>query len=69
MLKLYCQSLLARLRSNEDGVVSFEYILVAACIIAAVGAAFGTGGSGAIYDALSGGITTIAGAFSTALGT
>jgi Flp pilus assembly pilin Flp len=44
MLKLYVkgQGLLARLRSNEDGVVSFEYVIVAACIIVAVAAAFGT---------------------------
>ena len=44
MLK-YCvkgEGLLARLRTDKDGVVSFEYVIVAACIVAAVAAAFGT---------------------------
>jgi hypothetical protein len=40
-------------------VVSFEYVIVAACIVAAVGLAFGTGGSGAIKSALSSAITAI----------
>jgi pilus assembly protein Flp/PilA len=31
-----------RLRDNQDGVVSFEYVIVAACIVVAVGFAFGT---------------------------
>jgi len=49
------------LRTDNDGVVSFEYIIVAACIIGAVVAAFGTGAGGAIATALSGGITAITG--------
>ena len=56
-----------RLRADQDGVVSFEYIIVAACIIGAVAAAFGTGATGAIGTALSGGIKTITGAFTTAV--
>ena len=45
MLKFYVKGsdLLTRLRTDKDGVVSFEYIIVAACIVAAVAAAFGTG--------------------------
>ena len=45
MLKYYVKTsdLLERLRTDKDGVVSFEYIIVAACIIGAVAAAFGTG--------------------------
>ena len=61
MLKIYVKAsdLLARLRSDKDGVVSFEYVIVAACIVAAVGLAFGTGAGGAITSALSGAITAI----------
>jgi len=52
---------------DQDGVVSFEYIIVAACIIGAVVAAFGTGAGGAIATALSGGITSIVAAFNLAV--
>lgn len=58
---------LKRLRTDQDGVVSFEYIIVAACIIGAVVAAFGTGTGGAIATALSGGITAITAAFTAAV--
>ncbi|MGY4237682.1 pilus assembly protein Flp/PilA [Bradyrhizobium sp. USDA 4449] len=58
---------LKNLRTDQDGVVSFEYIIVAACIIGAVSAAFGTGAGGAIATALSNGITTIAAAFTAAV--
>ena len=65
MLKFYVKAsdLLTRLRTDKDGVVSFEYIIVAACIIGAVAAAFGTGGGGAIGTALTDGITEIVAAF------
>ena len=42
MLKYYIETV-KRLRTDKDGVVSFEYVIVAACIIGAVAAAFGTG--------------------------
>jgi pilus assembly protein Flp/PilA len=58
---------LKNLRADQDGVVSFEYIIVAACIIGAVAAAFGTGATGAIGAALSGGITAITAAFTAAV--
>jgi Flp pilus assembly pilin Flp len=58
---------LKHLRTDQDGVVSFEYIIVAACIIGAVTAAFGTGAGGAIATALSGGITSITAAFTAAV--
>jgi Flp pilus assembly pilin Flp len=58
---------LKNLRDDQDGVVSFEYIIVAACIIGAVAAAFGTGAGGAIGTALSTGITTITTAFNAAV--
>ena len=44
---------LKRLRSDEKGVVSFEYVIVAACVVGAVITAFGTGSTGAIETALS----------------
>jgi pilus assembly protein Flp/PilA len=63
MLKYYIKAsdLLERLRSDKDGVVSFEYVIVAACIVAAVAAAFGTGATGGIGLAL----TTAIGDIST----
>lgn len=59
---------LKRLRDNEDGVVSFEYVIVAACIVAAVAAAFGSGGTGPIFTALSGAISGIASKVTAAVG-
>ena len=58
---------LKRLRTDQDGVVSFEYVIVAACIIGAVVAAFGTGTGGAMATSLTGGITAITGAISAAV--
>jgi pilus assembly protein Flp/PilA len=52
---------LKRLRTDNDGVVSFEYIIVAACIIAVVAAAFAPGGP------LQGALTAGLGAISAAL--
>jgi pilus assembly protein Flp/PilA len=51
-------------RDNKRGVVSFEYVIVAACIVAAVIAAFGATG-GDIAGALTGAINKI----TTKLGT
>ena len=45
MLKNYIETV-KRLGTDKDGVVSFEYVIVAACIVAAVVAAFGTGATG-----------------------
>ena len=61
MLKYYVKTrdLLERLRTDKDGVVSFEYIIVAACIVGAVAAAFGTGAGGTIGAALTGGINAV----------
>ena len=65
MLKFYVKAhdLLDRLRTDMDGTVSWEYILVAALVIVAVGTAFGAGANGAIETALAGGITTIVNSF------
>jgi pilus assembly protein Flp/PilA len=54
MLKYYIKTTeaLNRLRTDNDGVVSFEYVIVAACIVAAVAAAFGNSGTTGIGAAL-----------------
>jgi pilus assembly protein Flp/PilA len=67
MLKYYVKTrdVLERLRTDTEGVVSFEYVIVAACIVAAVAAAFGTGTASGIGLALTsaiGDITTSVGA-------
>jgi pilus assembly protein Flp/PilA len=63
MLKYYVKTrdVLERLGMDKDGVVSFEYVIVAACIVAAVAAAFGTGTASGIGLAL----TTAIGDIST----
>ena len=66
MLKLYVNAseTLRQLRSDAKGVVSFEYVIVAACIVAAVITAFGaTGGN------ISGALTTAINKIITKLGT
>ena len=70
MLKYYIKTTeaLKRLRADKDGVVSFEYVIVAALVIAAVAAVFGgTGAGGAIATALTGGITAIVKQFNAAV--
>ena len=66
MLKNYIKTreALLRLRTDKDGVVSFEYVIVAVCIIAAVLAAFGTTTSTGIGNSLASGIGQITTAFS-----
>jgi Flp pilus assembly pilin Flp len=61
MLKYYIKTTeaLKRLRTDKDGVVSFEYVIVAACIVAAVSAAFGTGTATGIGKVLNTAITAI----------
>ena len=65
MLKYYVKAgdLLKRLRTDTDGTVSWEYILVAALVIIAVGTAFGPGATGAVEVALKGGVTDIVNSF------
>jgi pilus assembly protein Flp/PilA len=53
------------LAKDEDGVVSFEYIIVAAAIIAVVGVVFGSGG--ALEDALTSGLAAISTALNAAV--
>ena len=58
MLKFYVE-MMKRLSTDEDGVVSFEYVIVAACIVAAVAAAFGTGTASGIGLVLKNAITAV----------
>ena len=67
MLKYYTKTreALLRLRTDKGGVVSFEYVIVAACIIAVVALAFSN--TGPLNTALSGGLTAIGGALTNAV--
>jgi hypothetical protein len=51
-----------RLRTDKDGVISFEYVVLAACIVGVVLLVFGTGNTSVMYQALNNAINTIAGA-------
>ncbi|MDN4986795.1 hypothetical protein QY049_26900 [Bradyrhizobium sp. WYCCWR 13022] len=68
MLKHYfkAKEALSLLRADKEGVVSFEYVIVAACVVGAVAAAFGTDGTGAIGQALTTAIGKITAAVTTA---
>ena len=70
MLKYYIKTneALKDLRSDAAGVVSFEYVIVAACVVGAVFLAFGTGANGAMTQALSDAITNIMSKVATATG-
>ena len=61
MLKYYIKTTeaLRHLRTDKDGVVSFEYVLVAACVVAAVAAAFGTSAGGNIATKLTTAINAV----------
>jgi len=62
MLKYHVEStaFLKRLRMDNDGVVSFEYVIVAACIVAVVTVAFGTDATTGIGKAVADAIAAIA---------
>jgi pilus assembly protein Flp/PilA len=70
MLKYYVKTTeaLKRLCTDQEGLVSFEYVIVAACIIATVGAAFGSAGASTITATLMLGLSTVITAFTTAIG-
>lgn len=61
MLKFYVKAseTVRQLRSDKNGVVSFEYVIVAFAIVSAVALAFGTGTGGAIKDGLATAISGI----------
>jgi Flp pilus assembly pilin Flp len=64
MSKFYLKSREAarRLIKDNDGVISFEYVVLAACIVGVVLLVFGTGNQSVMYNALNNAITTIANA-------
>ena len=59
MLKSYVKTCEAvkRLGTDQDGVASFEYVVVAACVISGVSFVFGAGGP--VQTALTGAIAAI----------
>jgi len=67
MLKYFTKTTqaLKRLRADQDGVVSFEYIIVAACVIAVVAAVFGF--NGPLSAALNAGLNAISTALTSAV--
>jgi pilus assembly protein Flp/PilA len=67
MLKYFVRTTeaLKRLRADQDGVVSFEYIIVACLIIGVVGAAFSQ--TGPLNTALVNGIAAISTALNSAI--
>jgi Flp pilus assembly pilin Flp len=58
MLKYYVEAV-KRLSTDKDGVVSFEYVIVAACIVGAVSLAFGNTAAGGIGSVLTSALTAI----------
>jgi pilus assembly protein Flp/PilA len=50
---------LKRLHTDKDGVVSFEYVIVAACIVTVVIAVFSGTGAGTVTAALTAGLGKI----------
>jgi pilus assembly protein Flp/PilA len=61
MLKYYNKATVAlrRLRADQDGIVSFEYVVVAFCIVATVLVVFGTGSNSTISNALNKAISDV----------
>ena len=66
MLKYYVKTTeaLKRLRTDKDGVVSLEYVIVGACVCAVVIALFQGTGTNTLTGALTTGFTAIATAMS-----
>jgi len=62
MLKFYIKAREAaeRLRTDKDGVVSFEYLIVAFCIVSVVLLVFGTTSTSALGQALTNAINVVA---------
>ena len=56
------------LRTDKDGVVSFEYVTMAACVLAIAGTVFDAGLRGLVKDALVNALNTIGTAVNTAVG-
>jgi hypothetical protein len=59
---------LESLRSEAKGTASFEYVVVAACIVTVVGTAFNAGAGGPIKATLTDALTAISVAFAATVG-
>jgi pilus assembly protein Flp/PilA len=61
MLKFYVKAseALKSLRADQAGVVSFEYVVVAFCVVAAIVAAFGTGATTNIQTVLTDALSNV----------
>jgi pilus assembly protein Flp/PilA len=70
MLKYHDKTIdaLKRLNADKDGVASFEYVLVAACVVASAGTALGANAGGGIATALTSAIITISTAINIVVG-
>jgi Flp pilus assembly pilin Flp len=58
MLKYYVEAV-KRLSTDKDGVVSLEYVVVAAVVVTVVIAVYGSGANGALGGAINSGFTAI----------
>jgi pilus assembly protein Flp/PilA len=58
----------SKLRADKKGVVSFEYVIVAAAIVTAVAAAFSTDAGNTVTNALTVAMGVVAAAVTAALG-
>ena len=70
MLGYYVKTIeaLKCLGTDQDGMVSFEYVIVAACMVTAVVAAFGAGTASTITTALTNGMNAVLTIVATAVG-
>lgn len=59
---------LKHLSVDKNGLASLEYVIVAACVVTAVAAAFNPGASNSIANALTIALNTIGTAVTTAVG-
>jgi Flp pilus assembly pilin Flp len=61
VLKYYIKTTeaLRRLRPDQDGIISFEYVVVAFCIVVTVLVVFGTGGNSVISNGLNNAFSAI----------
>jgi pilus assembly protein Flp/PilA len=70
MLRFFIQTIAEPLRAFPDnrGVASFEYVILAACIVAIVGGVFNAGTSDSIKSTLTNALNTVSAAVASAVG-
>lgn len=69
MLRYYFRAAgaLGRLRTDKGGVVSYEYVIVAFCIVAAAAAVFNATTTTSVSGALNTGLGNVTGSFAAAV--